>query len=157
MMNARVHDRGRDGGGLRGAETASNFRAGSDLPRCGKTTTREERRKISRAIGPAWDGNGVPVARRRRHALLRLPVALCLQLQRLLSPPTMVLWLLMLRGIGIELRAHMENPVWVGLRFDFLRLQCAPLADLLRGGPCNVVRGVPLGADGYFFEPHVRL
>src|SRR5580704_12486075 len=34
-------------------------------------------------------------------------------------PLMMVLWLLMLRGIGIELGSHMENPVWRGF-FDVI-------------------------------------
>src|SRR5260370_15847209 len=65
----------------------------------------------------------------------------------------MVLWLLMLRGIGIELRAHMENPVWVGF-FDLTFCVSSVLLAIFFGAALgNVVRGVPLGADGYFFEP----
>ena len=64
-----------------------------------------------------------------------------------------VLWLLMLRGIGIELRAHMENPVWVGF-FDLIFCVSSVLLAIFFGAALgNVVRGVPLGADGYFFEP----
>jgi cytochrome d ubiquinol oxidase subunit II len=65
----------------------------------------------------------------------------------------MVLWLLMLRGMGIELRAHMENPVWVGF-FDLIFCVSSVLLAIFFGAALgNVVRGVPLGADGYFFEP----
>ena len=68
-------------------------------------------------------------------------------------PLMMVLWLLMLRGIGIELRAHMENPVWVGF-FDLIFCVSSVLLAIFFGAALgNVVRGVPLGADGYFFEP----
>jgi cytochrome bd ubiquinol oxidase subunit II len=64
-----------------------------------------------------------------------------------------VLWLLMLRGIGIELRAHMENPVWRGF-FDFVFCASSLLLTIFFGAALgNVVRGVPLAADGYFFEP----
>jgi len=64
-----------------------------------------------------------------------------------------VLWLLMLRGIGIELRAHTTNPVWVGF-FDFIFCASSLLLTVFFGAALgNVVRGVPLGADGYFFEP----
>ena len=39
----------------------------------------------------------------------------------------MVLWLLMLRAIGIEFRAHIENPVWQGfLRGDIQRFKRLP-------------------------------
>ena len=65
----------------------------------------------------------------------------------------MVLWLLMLRGIGIELRAHMENAVWRGF-FDLVFCGSSALLAIFFGAALgNVVRGVPLAADGYFFEP----
>ena len=68
-------------------------------------------------------------------------------------PLMMVLWLLMLRGIGIEFRAHMENPVWQGF-FDVVFCVSSVLLAIFFGAALgNVVRGVPLGSDGYFFEP----
>ena len=64
-----------------------------------------------------------------------------------------VLWLLMLRAVGIEFRTHMENPVWQGF-FDFVFwISSALLAIFFGAALGNVIRGVPLGADGYFFEP----
>jgi cytochrome d ubiquinol oxidase subunit II len=64
-----------------------------------------------------------------------------------------VLWLLMLRGIGIELRAHMKNPVWLGF-FDTIFCVSSLLLTIFFGAALgNVVRGVPLGPDEYFFEP----
>jgi cytochrome d ubiquinol oxidase subunit II len=59
----------------------------------------------------------------------------------------------MLRGIGIELRAHMDNPVWRGF-FDFVFCASSLLLTIFFGAAIgNVVRGVPLGEDHYFFEP----
>jgi len=59
----------------------------------------------------------------------------------------------MLRGIGIELRAHMQNPVWVGF-FDVVFCVSSALLCIFFGAALgNVVRGVPLGPDQYFFEP----
>jgi len=64
----------------------------------------------------------------------------------------MVLWLLMLRGIGIELRSHVNEPLlWTF--FDFLFTFASLLLAIFFGVAIgNVVRGVPLAADGYFFE-----
>ena len=68
-------------------------------------------------------------------------------------PLMMVLWLLMLRGIGIELRSHMHNPVWVGF-FDVIFSVSSVLLCIFFGAALgNVVRGVPLRPDQYFFEP----
>ena len=59
----------------------------------------------------------------------------------------------MLRGIGIELRVHIENPVWQGF-FDVVFCVSSALLAIFFGAALgNVIRGVPLGADGYFFEP----
>jgi cytochrome d ubiquinol oxidase subunit II len=59
----------------------------------------------------------------------------------------------MLRGIGIELRAHMKNPVWLGF-FDTIFCVSSLLLTIFFGAALgNVVRGVPLGPDEFFFEP----
>ena len=68
-------------------------------------------------------------------------------------PLTIVLWLLMLRGIGIELRSHMKNPVRMGF-FDVVFSLSSILLGILFGAALgNGIRCVPLGSDGYFFEP----
>jgi cytochrome d ubiquinol oxidase subunit II len=47
----------------------------------------------------------------------------------------------------------MENPVWLGF-FDLIFCASSVLLAIFFGAALgNVVRGVPLGADGYFFEP----
>ena len=59
----------------------------------------------------------------------------------------------MLRAIGIEFRAHIDKP---GLArfFDVIFCGSSALLAIFFGAALgNVIRGVPLGADGYFFEP----
>jgi cytochrome d ubiquinol oxidase subunit II len=65
----------------------------------------------------------------------------------------MVLWLLMRRGIGIELRTHIDDKLWKGFFDAIFGLASILLAIFLGAALGNVVRGVPLRADGYFFEP----
>jgi cytochrome d ubiquinol oxidase subunit II len=56
-------------------------------------------------------------------------------------------------GIGIDLRAHMENRVWLSF-FDALFCVSSALLAIFFGAALgNVIRGVPLGGDHYFFEP----
>jgi cytochrome d ubiquinol oxidase subunit II len=125
--------------------------AGAIYLAAGKTT--DERRKILRAIGPVWDGNEVWLLAAGGTLYFAFPLLYASSFSGFYLPLMMVLWLLMLRGIGIELRAHMENPVWVGF-FDLIFcVSSAVLAIFLGAALGNVVRGVPLGADGYFFEP----
>jgi len=115
--------------------------------------TSDERRKILRAIGPVWDGNEVWLLAAGGTLYFAFPLLYASSFSGFYLPLMMVLWLLMLRGIGIELRAHMENPVWAGF-FDLIFCVSSALLAIFFGAALgNVVRGVPLGADGYFFEP----
>ena len=64
-----------------------------------------------------------------------------------------VLWLLIFRGIGIELRMHLDSPVWRGF-FDGSFAIASVLLTIFYGAALgNVLRGVPLQKDGYFFLP----
>ncbi len=106
-----------------------------------------------RAIGPVWDGNEVWLLAAGGTLYFAFPLLYASSFSGFYLPLMMVLWLLMLRGIGIELRAHMENPVWRGF-FDTVFCVASVLLCIFFGAALgNVVRGVPLGQDHYFFEP----
>jgi cytochrome d ubiquinol oxidase subunit II len=125
--------------------------AGAIYLAAGKTS--EERRRILRAIGPVWDGNEVWLLAAGGTLYFAFPLLYASSFSGFYLPLMMVLWLLMLRGIGIELRGHMENPVWMGF-FDLIFCGSSVLLAIFFGAALgNVVRGVPLGPDGYFFEP----
>jgi cytochrome d ubiquinol oxidase subunit II len=64
-----------------------------------------------------------------------------------------VLWLLILRGIGVELRMHMDSPVWRGFFDGCFAISSILLAVFFGAALGNVIRGVPLQKDGYFFLP----
>ena len=64
-----------------------------------------------------------------------------------------VLWLLILRGISIEFRNHIESPVWQPLWDAVFAGASALLAIFFGAALGNVVRGVPLDAAGDFFLP----
>jgi cytochrome d ubiquinol oxidase subunit II len=64
-----------------------------------------------------------------------------------------VLWLLILRGIGVELRLHMDSPVWRGFFDGCFAISSILLAVFFGAALGNVIRGVPLQKDGYFFLP----
>ena len=114
--------------------------------------TPAERRAIARAIGPVWDGNEVWLLAAGGTLYFAFPLLYASSFSGFYLPLIIVLWLLMLRGIGIELRAHMDNPVWRGF-FDVVFWGSSALLTIFFGAALgNVVRGVPLGPDGYFFE-----
>jgi cytochrome bd ubiquinol oxidase subunit II len=125
--------------------------AGVIYPFAAQTPT--ERQTIMRAIGPVWDGNEVWLLAAGGTLYFAFPLLYASSFSGFYLPLMMVLWLLMLRGVGIELRAHMENPVWRGF-FDFVFFGASALLTIFFGAALgNVVRGVPLGPDQFFFEP----
>jgi cytochrome d ubiquinol oxidase subunit II len=115
--------------------------------------TTEERRKILRSIGPVWDGNEVWLLAAGGTLYFAYPQLYASAFSGFYLPLMMVLWLLMLRGIGIELRSHMSNPVWQGFFDVVFSVASALLAIFFGAALGNVIRGVPLDAAGYFFEP----
>jgi cytochrome d ubiquinol oxidase subunit II len=68
-------------------------------------------------------------------------------------PLMIVLWLLILRGISIEFRNHIDSPTWKPL-WDFGFCGASALLAIFYGAALgNVVRGVPLDKEGDFFLP----
>jgi cytochrome d ubiquinol oxidase subunit II len=129
------------------------FDLGAGVIYLGAARTPDERQKIMRAIGPVWDGNEVWLLAAGGTLYFAFPLLYASSFSGFYLPLMMVLWLLMLRGIGIELRAHMDNPVWCGF-FDAVFSVSSILLCIFFGAALgNVVRGVPLGPDEYFFEP----
>lgn len=115
--------------------------------------TGEERRKILRAIGPVWDGNEVWLLAAGGTLYFAFPQLYASSFSGFYLPLMMVLWLLMLRAIGIEFRTHVENPVWQGFYDVIFSVSSILLAIFFGAALGNVIRGVPLGPEGYFFEP----
>jgi cytochrome bd ubiquinol oxidase subunit II len=115
--------------------------------------TSEQRRMILSAIGPVWDGNEVWLLAAGGALYFAFPQLYASSFSGFYLPLMMVLWLLMLRAIGIEFRAHVKDPVWQGF-FDATFFVASALLAIFFGAALgNVIRGVPLGQDGYFFEP----
>ena len=116
----------------------------------GKTDA--ERATVIRAIGPVWDGNEVWLLAAGGILYFAFPLLYASSFQGFYLPLMIVLWLLMLRAIGIEFRHHSTSPVWRRF-FDVVFSGASALLTIFFGAALgNVVRGVPLGADGYFFE-----
>ena len=88
-----------------------------------------------------------------RRAVLCLSDAVCGSFSGFYLPLMIVLWLLMLRGIGIELRSHVHDPLWwSGFRFPVFGFELSARRISSAPPSGNVMRGVPLDREGYFFE-----
>jgi cytochrome d ubiquinol oxidase subunit II len=115
--------------------------------------TDEERRLVLASIGPVWDGNEVWLVAAGGTLYFAFPSLYASGFSGFYLPLMMVLWLLILRGTSIEFRNHIQSAVWDPL-WDFLFCGSSLLLAMFYGAALgNVVRGVPLDASGYFFEP----
>jgi cytochrome d ubiquinol oxidase subunit II len=115
--------------------------------------TNDERRRILRAIGPVWDGNEVWLIAAGGTLYFAFPRLYASSFSGFYLPLMIVLWLLILRGVGIEFRAHVEHQVWQDFFDAVFSISSILLAVFFGAALGNVVRGVPLDATGYFFEP----
>src|SRR5262249_21165767 len=115
--------------------------------------TDAERRLALSTMGPVWDGNEVWLLAAGGTLYFAFPALYASGFSGFYLPLMMVLWLLMLRGIAIEFRNHIESPVWKPF-WDVIFSGSSLLLTVFFGAALgNVVRGVPLDASGTFFEP----
>lgn len=113
----------------------------------------DERRKVIRSIGPVWDGNEVWLLAAGGALYFAFPQLYASSFSGFYLPLIMVLWMLMGRAIGLEFRSHLEGVVWKKLCDSVFAISSILLAIFYGAALGNVVRGVPLAADHYFFLP----
>lgn len=112
---------------------------------------RDERRAVIETIRPLWKPNEVWLVAAGGTLFLAFPTLLAVSFSGFYLPLMLVLWLLLARGLGIELRYHVEDPMWQQLWDVTLSIASLLLALCYGAALGNIVRGVPLGADGTFF------
>src|SRR5947208_8524071 len=115
--------------------------------------TDEERRQVLASIGPVWDGNEVWLIAAGGTLYFAFPALYASAFSGFYLPLMIVVWLCRPCGSSIEFRNHIKSAVWDPL-WDFLFCTSSLLLAVFFGAALgNVVRGVPLDASGYFFEP----
>jgi len=115
--------------------------------------TEEERRLALRAIGPVWDGNEVWLLVAAATLFFAFPALYASAFSGFYLPLMIILWLLILRGIAIEFRNHIQSPAWTPL-WDTVYSGASGLLIIFFGTALgNVVRGVSLDENGRFFTP----
>jgi cytochrome bd ubiquinol oxidase subunit II len=115
--------------------------------------TEAERRATLSSIGPVWDGNEVWLLAGGGTLYFAFPLLYASAFSGFYLPLMIVLWLLILRGVSLELRNHIDVGVWRALLDGVFGMASALLAIFFGAALANVLRGVPLQADGYFFLP----
>jgi len=115
--------------------------------------TDEEREEVTAAIGPVWNGNEVWLLASGGILFLAFPAAYAAAFSGLYFGLIIVLWLLIGRGLALELRHQLDNPLWHAACDLVFSLSSAALALVFGVALWNVVRGVPLTRSGYFSLP----
>ena len=113
----------------------------------------EERRMVLQAIGPVWDGNEVWLLAAGGTLFYAFPLLYASSFSGFYLALNIVLWLFLGRAIGIEFRMHLANPLWRAFFDAAFSLASLLLIVFFGAALGNVIRGVPLGADHYFFAP----
>lgn len=115
--------------------------------------TEEERGISIRSIGPVWDGNEVWLIAGGGTLYFAFPLLYASAFSGFYLALMVVLWLLIIRGASIELRSQVPLAVWRTFFDGMFCFSSALLAIFFGAALANVIRGVPLQADGYFFLP----
>ncbi len=112
-----------------------------------------ERQAVLASIGPVWDGNEVWLIAGGATLFFAFPAVYASGFEGFYLPLMCVLWLLVLRGIAIEFRGHIESLVWQPFWDVVFAGASALLAFFFGTALGNVVRGVPIDTSGFFFLP----
>src|SRR5229473_607796 len=113
----------------------------------------KERQLMLRTIGPVWDGNEVWLIAAGGTLYFAFPLLYASAFSGFYLALMIVLWLLIMRGASIELRSQIDTEVWRSFFDGLFFVSSALLAIFFGAALANVIRGVPLGEDGYFFLP----
>ncbi|MCA9944260.1 MAG: cytochrome d ubiquinol oxidase subunit II [Anaerolineales bacterium] len=113
----------------------------------------EERQAALTSIGPVWDGNEVWLIAAGGVLFMAFPDVYASAFSGFYLALFILLWLLIGRGLALELRHHVDDPLWRSF-WDGVFSLCSLLLALVLGAALgNVLRGVPLDANGDFFTP----
>ncbi len=112
--------------------------------------TRKERETAIDAIGPVWNGNEVWLIAAGGAMVAAFPHLYAAAFSGFYLALMIVLWLLILRGIAIELRHQVDNPLWRDAWDLTFSCSSALLAVLFGVAVGNVLRGVPFDIEGNF-------
>ena len=128
-----------------------DFGVGMIYPFVARTDT--ERRTALTSIGPVWNANEVWLIAASAVLFFAYPKAYAAGFSGFYLALILVLWLLIFRGLAVELRAQVDHVLWKQAWDTAFTLSSALLAIVLGTALGNLIRGVPLNGDGYFFVP----
>ncbi|WPR71019.1 cytochrome d ubiquinol oxidase subunit II [Flavobacterium sp. NG2] len=124
--------------------------------------TEKDKKAITNAIGPFWDANEVWLIAAGGILFFAFPTLYAASFSGFYLPLIMILWLLIFRAVGLELRGQFHNHMWEAVWDKAFGIASLLLALFFGVALGNVVRGVNLGMvengvstqePHYFFLP----
>ena len=124
--------------------------------------TEQDKKAITNAIGPFWDANEVWLIASGGGLFFAFPTLYASGFSGFYLPLIIILWLLIFRAIGLEMRGQINNQMWQVVWDKAFGVASLLLALFFGVALGNVVRGVNLGmvSNGvstvephYFFLP----
>lgn len=111
---------------------------------------RADRTRLIDTIGPVWNGNEVWLLGAGGALVAAFPNLYAASFSGFYLALMLVLWLLLLRGIGIEFRHQIHHPLWEDAWDVVFAIASLLLALLFGVALGNVLRGVPFEENGEF-------
>ncbi|MCF8068868.1 MAG: cytochrome d ubiquinol oxidase subunit II [Desulfobacterales bacterium] len=125
-----------------------NFGIGSLMPFLAK---KEMDKKIMvRAMGPFWDGNEVWLLTAGGVTFAAFPDVYAVMFSSLYAALMLVLFSLIVRGVGIEFRGKLDTPAWKRLWDTCIFIGSAAPAILFGVAFANIFRGIPFDGEGIY-------
>ena len=126
------------------------FDIGAGMLQCIVAEDEDERRLVIAAIGPLWSWNEVLLLGFGGSFLMAFPTAMADMTSGFYLAVMLLLWCLILRGVAMEVSSRLSNPLWRSA-WNFIFVASNVLLAVLIGAALgNIVRGVPINADGKF-------
>src|SRR5437660_4052332 len=138
---------------LTGYVVLDGFDLGAGALHLPAARTEDERRFVLQSIGPVWDGNEGWLMAAGGTLFYAFPLLYASSFSGFYLPLNIVGWLLVFRAIGIEFRMHADSEVWREFFDGVFSLASLLLIVFFGVALGNVMRGVPLAPDHYFFVP----
>jgi cytochrome d ubiquinol oxidase subunit II len=113
----------------------------------------DERGVLLETIRPVWDGNEVWLIAAGGTLLFAFPLLYAIAFSGFYLALNILLWLLVFRGIGVELRMHLKFPLWREFFDGCFEIASVLLALFFGIGFANVVRGVGTNPGSPFLLP----
>lgn len=125
-----------------------DFGVGSLMPFLGRTE--EDKRMMLHAMGPFWDGNEVWMIAAGGVTFAAFPTVYAVMFSSLYSALMLILFALILRGVAIEFRAKLDDPLWKGFWEIFIFVGSIAPAILFGVAFANIFQGIPIDKDGIY-------